>query len=478
MSNITDPSNSAGNIPEPTGTSAAQVFAPEFGRMQQLSIYIKETDHVERKPLYLEILELVKANSGAGATVLKGLAGYSASSRSINTAGLVDIQQKLPLVIIVVDAAWRIEMMLPQIEGWVQVNGGLVTVQDLEAHRYLHPNLPQGARQNAPPRVGDIMERHVTTVHPADNAANVVSMLLGKYYKALPVIDRDNHVIGMITDGDLMEKGKLPYRLSILEALEVSGESGFQEILAQLRSSHKLARDLMGTDPVITIAPGATALEAATLMVEHNIKRIPVVDPLGRLIGIIGRLDILKWAGAIFPQVGIDAENPISGSGSGTQQRSLRLGDILNPNVPVALADTPMSQVVETLITPPCPHRVIVIDNAEHRHVVGIIADRDLVLRAHQQSRPGLLRMLREGLPFHRLPQEQQSESIRMQARTAKDIMSLNPVAAPAAMPVGEAVRLLVQGEIKLLPIVDQTGKLLGAVNRRRILEALVRSEK
>jgi PII-like signaling protein len=79
--------------------------------------------------------------------VLKGLAGYSASSRSITTAGLADLVQHLPMVIIIVDQAARIKNMLPQIEEWVQVNGGLVTVQDLEAHRYLHPNLPRETRR-------------------------------------------------------------------------------------------------------------------------------------------------------------------------------------------------------------------------------------------------------------------------------------------------------------------------------------------
>lgn len=451
-------------------SSPDQDVQSDYERMQQLSVYIKETDHIHRKPLFLEILQLVRVHSGAGATVLKGLAGYSASSRSITTVGLADLQQKLPMVIIIVDAAWRIRLMLPQIEEWVHVNGGLVTVQDLEAHRYLHPNLPRGARQNRELRVGDIMEGQVTTVHPADSAADVVSILLGKYYKALPVVDIDNRVIGMITDGDLMEKGKLPYRLSVLETLEASGEQGFQEILGDLRASHKMARDLMSVGDIITIAPDAPALEAAQLMVRHAIKRIPVVDPLGRLVGIIGRLDILKSAGVIFPQAGVNGED----LSNEKPQRILRLGDILNPDVPSVSEDTLMHDVVETLITPPCPRRVIVVDSEGHRHVVGIIADRDVVLRAHSQSRPGLLRMLRESMPFHRLPPQQQAESARMQGRTARDIMSPNVVTAPAAMPLGEAVRLLVHHEIKLLPVVNQAGALLGAVSRTNALQALV----
>ena len=124
-----------------------QAHHPGFEQMQQLSIYIKETDHVERKPLYLKILELVKTNNAAWATVLKGGAGYSASSRSIHTAGLVDIHQELPLVVVIVDTETRIESLLPQLEAWVSFNGGLITIQDLEGHCYLHPNVPRGKQR-------------------------------------------------------------------------------------------------------------------------------------------------------------------------------------------------------------------------------------------------------------------------------------------------------------------------------------------
>ena len=109
--------------------------------MQQLTVYIKETDHTNRRPLYLQILELVRSSGGAGATVLKGIAGYSASSRSIQTAGFADIQQHLPLVVVIVDMAWRVEALLPKLEEMISPNGGLITVQDLEGHSYLHPSV-------------------------------------------------------------------------------------------------------------------------------------------------------------------------------------------------------------------------------------------------------------------------------------------------------------------------------------------------
>jgi PII-like signaling protein len=109
-------------------------------RVQRLTVYIKETDHVEHRPLYLRILELVKNSGTAGATVLRGVAGYSISSRSIRSAGFADLQQKLPLLVVIVDRAVQLETLLPQITAWVQVNGGMVTLEDLQGHHFLHPD--------------------------------------------------------------------------------------------------------------------------------------------------------------------------------------------------------------------------------------------------------------------------------------------------------------------------------------------------
>jgi len=135
------------NTPDPA--SQGHHSHEGFVQMQQLTVYIQETDHVGGRPLYLAILELVRASGGAGASVLKGVAGYSASSHSIHRAGFADLRQNLPLVVLIVDTEERVDALLPLLEDLVRPNGGLITVQDLEGHSYLHRHERRGSAGNA-----------------------------------------------------------------------------------------------------------------------------------------------------------------------------------------------------------------------------------------------------------------------------------------------------------------------------------------
>jgi uncharacterized protein len=125
---------------KPSSPGASPEDNSGFAQMQQVSVYITETDQFEHRPLYLKILELVKGYDAAGATVLKGLAGYSASSHAIHTSHLADIKQSLPLVIVIVDTEEKVTELLPHLEEMIRPNGGLITVQNLEGHCYLHPH--------------------------------------------------------------------------------------------------------------------------------------------------------------------------------------------------------------------------------------------------------------------------------------------------------------------------------------------------
>jgi len=431
--------------------------------MQQLTVYICEQDHWHRQPLYLAILELVRAHGGAGATVLKGVAGYSAAGRTIHTNNLVDVVPNLPVMILVVDTAPRIAALLPHLDEMVGAGGGLITVTDLAVARSLHPD--RRAVHGDHLRLRQIMETNVVTVTPDTPVADLLPLLLNKYYKALPVVDAERRVLGMVTDVDLLEKADLGVRLSVLEAVRAQGGAGLDELLREVRAGGKTARDVMGRRPEAVIGPDATVRDAAQQMVQQGVKRLPVVDRERRLLGIVGRLDILKAASHVAPPGGAAGAAPLPAQGR-------TLGEVMLTEVPTVTADTPLPAVVDRLVGSGGARRVVVIDNAERRHVVGIITDADLVGRVGTPARHGLLEMLREGLSL--LGSSAQPPLAATSPGMARDVMTQPVVTAPLEMPIPAAIDLMLSREVKVLPVVDAEGRLLGIANRARLLQALL----
>ncbi|MGI8587548.1 MAG: CBS domain-containing protein [Chloroflexia bacterium] len=140
------------------------------------------------------------------------------------------------------------------------VGGGVLTVVDVAAYRYRHPNPAEDRRRSL--KVRQIMETQPVTVGPETPVAVVLPLLLNKFYKALPVVDAERRVLGMVTDRDLLEKADLGIRVSVLEALREHGQEGFAEIVRAMEASGKTARDVMGSRPEAVIGPHAS-VEAA-----------------------------------------------------------------------------------------------------------------------------------------------------------------------------------------------------------------------
>jgi uncharacterized protein len=105
------------------------------GEGQLLRIFVGESDRWEGKPLYEALLLRARAAGLAGATVLRGMAGFGAASR-IHRASVLRLSQDLPIVIEIVDRADRIQAVLPELE--TMVGEGLVTLQPVQIIAYRH----------------------------------------------------------------------------------------------------------------------------------------------------------------------------------------------------------------------------------------------------------------------------------------------------------------------------------------------------
>jgi PII-like signaling protein len=104
------------------------------GPAVRLTIFVGEDDSWHHKPLYHEIVHRAHKNGLAGASVLRGIEGYGASSR-VHTTRLLSLSQDLPIAIVIVDQEDRVRAFLPQLDELV--SEGLVILDPVEVIRYV-----------------------------------------------------------------------------------------------------------------------------------------------------------------------------------------------------------------------------------------------------------------------------------------------------------------------------------------------------
>ncbi|GAB3407612.1 DUF190 domain-containing protein [Flindersiella endophytica] len=104
------------------------------GPATRLTIFVGEDDTFHHKPLYSEIVHRAHAAGLAGASVLRGIEGYGASSR-IHTTRLLSLSEDLPIAIVIVDTEEKVRDFLPQLDELV--SEGLVIVDPVEVIRYV-----------------------------------------------------------------------------------------------------------------------------------------------------------------------------------------------------------------------------------------------------------------------------------------------------------------------------------------------------
>ena len=114
------------------------------GPSQRLTIFVGETDHYHRRPLYSEIVRRAHRAGLAGASVFRGIEGFGASSR-IHTTRILSLSEDLPLAIVIVDTAEHLAAFLPELDELI--TEGLVILDDVQVVKYVgrgHEDAPSG----------------------------------------------------------------------------------------------------------------------------------------------------------------------------------------------------------------------------------------------------------------------------------------------------------------------------------------------
>ncbi|CAN5381224.1 CBS domain-containing protein [soil metagenome] len=142
--------------------------------------------------------------------------------------------------------------------------------------------------------VRDIMRTEVITVAPSDAVAKVAQALDSSGLSGVPVVE-NGEVVGIITETDIIQRQadvSMPTYVSFWDRIFVLdvGPDYEEEIRHVLATD---ARSLM-THPVYNIRDNATLEEVATVMIDHGIGVLPVLDPANQLVGIVTRKDLVK----------------------------------------------------------------------------------------------------------------------------------------------------------------------------------------
>lgn len=406
--------------------------------VQILRVFIGETAKHGGVPLSEAIVSEAIKRGMAGAVVTRGVMGFGANSL-LHTSKILRLSEDLPIIVQIVDIPARIADFLPHVDALVEE--GTIVVEKAQAIFHM------------PMRIRDIMSGDVATIGPNASLSEVSELLIRRQVKALPVVE-GNHVKGIITGGDLLQRADMALRLDIQSQLPPDLLAGH---IRCLDGEGLTAKDVM-TSPAHVLNIKTNVADALASMAKHKLKRLPVVDDDGNLMGIVSRADTLR---AIAKVVSVTEFLPELPQGLKRVAR-----DVMFQDVPTVSPDTPMTEILQTIVTTPF-RRVVVVDTS--KRVVGIILDRDLVDRYIKQENPGLLHFLLNIL-------SSKQRDLAGLGGTAKDVMSTEVFTVLPDTPLTDVTRNLVEKKAKRLVVADADGRLLGMVDRERIVQALAGS--
>ncbi len=143
--------------------------------------------------------------------------------------------------------------------------------------------------------VKDIMTKDLITIKQQDTVEKCANILSKESFSGLPVLDDNGKLIGIVTEGDLIRRAS---KLPTPPYLEILGGRIFLEseksYIESLRKSvGSKVEDIM-TKNVAVVYDTDDMNDAATMMVDKRVKRLPVLDSEGNLVGIVSRKDVMK----------------------------------------------------------------------------------------------------------------------------------------------------------------------------------------
>lgn len=143
----------------------------------------------------------------------------------------------------------------------------------------------------------DIMTKDVHTVHQDMEIKALAKLFVEHKVNAMPVVDDDGMLSGMVTQTDLVEQDKplhIPTVISLFDwVIYLESPKKFSEEVRKVTA--RQVGEICSKD-VVTCTPDTAVAAVASLMVDNKVHLVPVVDE-GRMVGVVARLDIIRSMG-------------------------------------------------------------------------------------------------------------------------------------------------------------------------------------
>src|SRR5680860_413016 len=144
--------------------------------------------------------------------------------------------------------------------------------------------------------IEEIMTTNVISVSLEDSVKKAATLICLKKFSGIPVVAENEQVIGMLSEKDIL-RAIFPTYAEIYA--DPSDFNVFEDLIRRYGSTtHIRVKDIF-TKKVITVKPKTSLLKALSLMLSNRIRRLPVIDEVGKLIGIVSQGDIHQ---ALFNQ--------------------------------------------------------------------------------------------------------------------------------------------------------------------------------
>lgn len=142
--------------------------------------------------------------------------------------------------------------------------------------------------------VKDFMIKDVFVAKPQDTLKDLLQIFIENKIGGVPIVDEENHLLSMVTDGDIL-RYIAPKESSLINYFTYvaffPGENLDETVKSKLKHS---VSNLIKNNKIIKLAPDDDLEKLISVISKHHFKKIPVVDDYNRIVGIVSRGDTLR----------------------------------------------------------------------------------------------------------------------------------------------------------------------------------------